>query len=305
MNSKNEQAQPNIPPLGCPDHPQSLIYWRKIEGVSEKHPCCFVCAAPLDPEIRSKLISAESAEIKSFFVFREHARRVDSNDPIENYTLGLAEEVGEVLGIIRKYLYRGVPLDREKLIEELGDVLWNFDRLAAKMGISLEEIADFNTRKLAAIYPNGFSADRSRSRDRTKKIELYEGILDSLLREKKPTESIAITTSFPSAEPIPTPEPSIKPSGPMPSPGTSISPRDVLIPPTTQWPTNWLEYCGNLIRGLERSFEFFIIDAASDVFNDIAKRLNIETPLSGEIHLLGKKICVNPDFSPGTIIPRR
>ena len=54
---------------------------------------------------------------------------------------GLAEEAGEVLGHVRKHLYQGHSLDRERLTKELGDVLWCLTIAARSAGLSLDEVA--------------------------------------------------------------------------------------------------------------------------------------------------------------------
>ena len=66
---------------------------------------------------------------------------------------GLAEEAGEVLGIVRKQLYRGRPLDDARLSEELGDALWCIAAVATARGLSLDTIAAANVEKLRQRYP--------------------------------------------------------------------------------------------------------------------------------------------------------
>lgn len=95
--------------------------------------------------------------------------------------LGLSGEAGEVLeaaiGLstatakisdqIKKLTFHGHPWTAEKfekLVEELGDVLWYVAATAKALGWELEEIARINTDKLKARYPDGFSAERSINR---------------------------------------------------------------------------------------------------------------------------------------------
>lgn len=86
------------------------------------------------------------------------------DEALTNFALGIAGEAGEVADIVKKYVYHGHTLDREELINELGDVLWYVSQLAAWMDIELEEVAHKNIEKLLARYPNGFSKEVSRSR---------------------------------------------------------------------------------------------------------------------------------------------
>lgn len=78
--------------------------------------------------------------------------------------MGIAEEAGEVAGLIKKHLWHGHELDRTKVIKELGDVLWYLAYLANKIGSSLDEVAEANLNKLALRYPNGFSKEASINR---------------------------------------------------------------------------------------------------------------------------------------------
>lgn len=78
--------------------------------------------------------------------------------------LGLAGEAGEVADLIKKYIGHGHPVDREKVAKELGDVLWYCAALATDYGLTLEDIATANVRKLEARYPQGFSTAASLAR---------------------------------------------------------------------------------------------------------------------------------------------
>ena len=74
---------------------------------------------------------------------------------------GLAEESGEVLGLVRKHVMLGKPLDRQQLVHELGDALWCLAAVASDLGVTLDEVAEANVAKLRARHPNGFSAPSS------------------------------------------------------------------------------------------------------------------------------------------------
>lgn len=90
----------------------------------------------------------------------EVARLATHYDPTADVTLkdtlGLAGEVGEVVELIKKDRFQGQPLDRDKLCKELGDVLWYLTDLAAQNGLTLQQVAETNSAKLRARYPNGF-----------------------------------------------------------------------------------------------------------------------------------------------------
>ena len=74
---------------------------------------------------------------------------------------GLAEEAGEVLGLVRKAAYVGHPLERERVVKELGDALWCLAALATTLDVSLGEVAEANVAKLRARCPEGFTSEAS------------------------------------------------------------------------------------------------------------------------------------------------
>lgn len=75
---------------------------------------------------------------------------------LEYPTLGLAGEAGEVANIVKKIQrdFSGEITDeiRAKLKDELGDVLWYISACADELGLTLEEIAQFNVEKLAVRH---------------------------------------------------------------------------------------------------------------------------------------------------------
>lgn len=77
----------------------------------------------------------------------------DRSNNLEYPTLGLAGEAGEVANIVKKIQRdHGGELTeevREKLKDELGDVLWYISACADELGLTLEEIAEHNVGKLA------------------------------------------------------------------------------------------------------------------------------------------------------------
>lgn len=73
-------------------------------------------------------------------------------DMITNGVLGLAGEAGECCDIVKKYKYQGHELDKEHLKDELGDVLWYIAETASGLGITLEEVAEYNLNKLHKRY---------------------------------------------------------------------------------------------------------------------------------------------------------
>lgn len=90
--------------------------------------------------------------------------RLSDTERLLDAAAGLAEESGEILGLVRKQAFQSHPLQREKLTAELGDALWCLAMTAKGAGITLEHVAAANVAKLRARYPEGYSDAASRDR---------------------------------------------------------------------------------------------------------------------------------------------
>lgn len=87
-------------------------------------------------------------------------------DVLINSVMGLCGESGEAIDIVKKWLARGHPLDREHLAKELGDVAWYLAEAATALDLDLEDILRANLEKLERRYPDGFSTEKSVGRDK-------------------------------------------------------------------------------------------------------------------------------------------
>ena len=97
----------------------------------------------------------------TFDDYQQAARRtlnpsLDARDRLLDASAGLAEESAEVLGLVRKKTFQSREVDRDRLVEELGDVLWCLSITADSLGIQLSEVAERNQAKLAKRHPHGF-----------------------------------------------------------------------------------------------------------------------------------------------------
>lgn len=98
------------------------------------------------------------------YEFSEYARDAgrtitldqDNEERKLNAALGLAGEAGEVVELIKKARFHGVPYDTDQVKKELGDILWYVNQMAYAHGLTLAEVAQANADKLRARYPNGF-----------------------------------------------------------------------------------------------------------------------------------------------------
>ncbi len=80
---------------------------------------------------------------------------------VANIALGLAGEAGEFANEIRKIEYQGHPMEREKILKELGDVRFYLQAAYNFMGVTDNEVIVGNMEKLTRRYPNGFTPEAS------------------------------------------------------------------------------------------------------------------------------------------------
>lgn len=103
---------------------------------------------------------------EAFDLISEDGRK----DMVLNGVLGLAGESGECCDIVKKNRFQGHELNREHLIEELGDVMWYIAETASGLGVTLEEVAQYNLDKLHKRYHgNHFNKEDSIHRNEEKK----------------------------------------------------------------------------------------------------------------------------------------
>lgn len=77
---------------------------------------------------------------------------------LTNCALGLAGESGQLIDLIQDYTFKGKDLDKEKMIDELGDVLWYLSQIAQWADVDFDDVAKVNIETLNKRYPNGFTA---------------------------------------------------------------------------------------------------------------------------------------------------
>lgn len=68
---------------------------------------------------------------------------------------GLCSEVGEIHSIYQ-HEYQGKSAEKEKLVDESGDLMWFLSELLDTYGVDLEEVLVYNIEKLRRRYPDGF-----------------------------------------------------------------------------------------------------------------------------------------------------
>ena len=85
-------------------------------------------------------------------------------DVLINGVMGLCGEAGEAIDIVKKHLAQNHPLDKEHLLEELGDIAWYLAETAYALDSDLESVLQANIDKLKKRYPEGFDTERSLER---------------------------------------------------------------------------------------------------------------------------------------------
>lgn len=106
----------------------------------------------------------------NFQEYQKHAERTakhesDKHRRLANFSMGLTGEAGEVCDYLKKVIFHGHALEDEKLIKELGDVLWYVAAICNTMGYDMEMVAERNIDKLYARYPEGFTFNKSINRE--------------------------------------------------------------------------------------------------------------------------------------------
>lgn len=80
----------------------------------------------------------------------------------------ICSEAGELMDAIGKYIYYEQPLDRENVIEELGDLEFYMSGLRQVLGIARSTTIQANMAKLAKRYPN-YEYNNARAKERADK----------------------------------------------------------------------------------------------------------------------------------------
>lgn len=77
----------------------------------------------------------------------------------EYLALGLTSEAGEVAGVVKKIIRDdgGVvtPEAQQKLVSETADCLWYVTRIADELGLTLDDLIEYNIQKLSKRLEKG------------------------------------------------------------------------------------------------------------------------------------------------------
>ena len=71
-------------------------------------------------------------------------RELSQKDILINAVMGLCGESGEAIDIVKKHLFQGHDLEKDKLAKELGDIAWYLAEAAVALDMDLEDIFSAN-----------------------------------------------------------------------------------------------------------------------------------------------------------------
>ena len=116
-----------------------------------------------------------SEETRDCDAFLERIGELQDGDAIWNQpqrlltgAIGICSEGGELLDLVKKIIFQGKePTEelRNKVKNELGDVMWYVQQVLIWSSWTLEEVLAENTKKLTGRFPEGFSVDKSENRE--------------------------------------------------------------------------------------------------------------------------------------------
>lgn len=131
------------------------------------NPPCGHCTDPGNPD--------NLAETDDAWIVMDHADLVkalvkDPNLILQQLTpqmvdawhagTGAAGEAGELLDAVKKYAVYNKPVDRENVVEELGDLEFYMEALRKTLSITREETLQYNAEKLSVRYASGVYSDQ-------------------------------------------------------------------------------------------------------------------------------------------------
>lgn len=97
-----------------------------------------------------------------------HARlRSSTNMDLNHAAFMVHKEGGEFANVIYDHLYYGKPLSREKLINEMGDVLYGLAIACEAIGTTFDYVANRNIVKLSERYQDGEFSEKEAQRKRS------------------------------------------------------------------------------------------------------------------------------------------
>lgn len=119
------------------------------------------------PETYSDLCAITEAAIRTEPDYATACERLSYARTVRllHAAIGLCTESAEFLGMLKKHIYYGAPIDMVNAVEEIGDSSW-YQRIALdEMSVDYVEMLLLNVRKLKARYGHKFTEFAAMNRD--------------------------------------------------------------------------------------------------------------------------------------------
>lgn len=84
---------------------------------------------------------------------------------------GITSEAGEIMGVVKRRIAYGEPVDRAKLLMEMGDMEFFLALARECLGVTREQVLTMNVAKLTARHPNGWTPESDAARDEAAELE--------------------------------------------------------------------------------------------------------------------------------------
>ena len=143
------QAQPRVCSLLCPSIKARHELWTHTK-------LCLNMQAALTPATKGERMTHEELVRRIAKPGQEIKDSLSAKDlDLWHHATGVATEAGELLDAAKKVAIYNKPVDRENVIEELGDLEFYMQGIRANLGITREECLAHNIAKLTKRYPKG------------------------------------------------------------------------------------------------------------------------------------------------------
>lgn len=96
------------------------------------------------------------------------AQMTDDKADMLHMAVGVAGEGGELLDAVKRHTIYDKPLDRENVVEELGDIEFFLEGLRQRLDITREETLEHNIAKLGVRYVDHQYSDEQAQQRRDK-----------------------------------------------------------------------------------------------------------------------------------------
>ena len=111
--------------------------------------------------------------------------------------MGISGEAGEILDAVKKVVIYHKRLDRENIVEELGDLEFYMEGLRQGLGITREEVLQYNINKLNKRYAGAKYSDAA-AQARADKVEehifpkMVDAVRDGILTPEQAVENMVV-----------------------------------------------------------------------------------------------------------------